>query len=134
MNANISTDELKLLAYLHENANGYTEHFRFEPQDVCAALGINDEQVKKDTSYLVSHGLAGMQVVDFGTRGSPHAFELNSIWLTGDGENYMRAVEAEVEKEKPGMFKKIGVKAVEVGEKIVMAMAVKVLTDKISGH
>ena len=134
MNANISTDELRLLAYLHEHATGYTEQFRFEPQEVCTALEITEEQIKKDTSYLASHGLAGMQVVDFGTRRSPHAFELNSIWLTGDGENYMREIEVQVEKEEPGMFKKIGVKAVEVGEKIVMAIAVKVLTDKLSGH
>ena len=134
MNANISTDELKLLAYMHEHATGYTENFSFDAAEVCVELTITEEQFNKDLSYLASHGLAGMSTADASTYGELNSFILTGVWLTGDGENYMREVEAQVEKNEPGKFKKIGMKAVEIGGDLVKAVAIKVLTDKLSRH
>jgi hypothetical protein len=141
MGANISEDELKLLAYLHENAGGYTDMFTFEPEDLTTALGIGIEQLKKDVSFLAGFGLAGMQTSDttaYGSRGT--TFILVGVWLTSIGESYMRELEERLNKqeEKPGAVKKVTLKVVQEGWGMVKAVAVSVLSEyakhQMPGH
>ena len=132
MNANIRTDELRLLAYLHEHATGYGSTHAMKARAVFQSLGIEESQFRKDASFLEQFGLVGLGFPPMVTLESNGKQSL--IYLTGDGENLMREVEAQVEVKEPGRFKRIGLKAVEVAGDLVKAVAIKVLTDKLSGH
>src|SRR5271156_2218541 len=108
MKANISDDELKLLAFLHENARGYTSDFPFDPDNVCSVLKIEGPQLAKDGSYLASHGLIGIDIVT----DRDGIESVSQLWLAGQGEDYMRELE-----NQPGVPRKVTVKVViEMGK------------------
>ncbi len=123
MNANINEDELKLLAYLHERAEGYDENFRFEPEPVGSELSIDDRELRKIASYLVSHGLVGMEASRFDNGD----VLLHGLWLTGAGEDYVRELEAQ-----PSVSKKITVAVVKEMGNALRTVAVAVLTQWVN--
>ncbi|MGA2440098.1 MAG: hypothetical protein ABSH08_04010 [Tepidisphaeraceae bacterium] len=125
MKANINENELRLLAYLHEHAAGFTDDFQIDPDNVRVELEVTDEQLAKDASYLASHGLAGMTAAV-----SRDGYEaLSSLWLMGTGEDYMRELEAQ-----PGVAKKLTVAAVKEMGNALRSVAVQVLSDLFSKH
>lgn len=136
MNVNITTDELRLLAYFHEHATGFNDSHRWSHQqipEIIAAIGTTEADFRKSLSYLKSFGLLGAKYINADTMNSSGAI-IAGIWLTAEGENYMRQLEAELEKKQPGKFKKIGAKAVDLLEGTGMAVAIKVLTDFLEGR
>src|ERR1035437_2075486 len=104
VNSNISEEELKLLAYLHENAMGYDQRFQLAPKKIMQDLGINYSQLRKDSSYLASHGLIGVVTHDTSGFGDPvgGSFILSGLFLQVNGEDYMRELE-----KAPGVSKKV---------------------------
>lgn len=132
MNSNINEAELKLLAYLHEQARGYTEDFMLRTAEIIPAIGIGEDQLKKDLSYLKAHGLAGMKVVNTTAINSKQtSFLLVGLWLTGEGEDYMRELEnrlADAEKEA-GAPRKITLVVVQEGWAILKGIAINLLSE-----
>jgi hypothetical protein len=125
MKANINEDELRQLAYLHEHATGYTDDFQIDPDNVRVELVVTDEQLAKHASYLAAHGLAGVSVVT--TRDGYEG--LSSLWLTGDGEDYMRELESQ-----PGVGKKVTVAVVKEMGNALRTIAVQILSDLLTKH
>lgn len=125
---NISKEELAILAYLHEHARGFTEAFPFVPAEVAAAMDRAVDQFLKDASYLEAHGLVGMNVIDASSSDGPSFIHMD-MWLTGDGENFVRELE-----QQPGIARRITTKTVgaiyDAGREIV----VRVLGDFLSGR
>ena len=107
MDIKINEDELKLLAYLHEHATGFTQESEVEPGKITAALGIELEQFNKDASFLASFGFVGKNATNVTSYQGPTEILWNGIWLTAAGENYMRHLEA-----APGVMQKITVAVV----------------------
>ena len=108
-NANISEAELTLLTYLHEHAKGYTEEFGIPAPIAEGDLQVPAQQLGKDLSYLVAHGLAGRKVVT--NPGFQRLVHDNTgqlvplkfiMWISGDGENFMRELEAQ-----PGVARRL---------------------------
>jgi len=93
--------ELELLAHLHETVEGYDHHFKVDPKGVMAALSVDEKQLRKSASYLEAFGLVGTTKIDVTTFQSAE-FLFAGIYLTGLGEDFMRALE-----KKPGVPKKI---------------------------
>jgi hypothetical protein len=130
MTANISDDELGLLAYLHENVMGYGEPFGIAPNRICSALNVTGEQLFRDTSYLAQHGLVGMKVLNtsgFGD-GPAGSHSLRLVFLNASGEDYMRELER-----RPGMPKRITVAVLKEAGNALKDMAIKVLTEHLTG-
>ena len=125
MKANINEDELRLLAYLHERAEGYDENFQLDPAIVGKELVLDAPQLAKAASYLASHGLVGMETADTSTF-SGRSFLFNGLWLTGTGEDYMRELE-----DQPGVGKKITVAVVREMGSTLRTIAVGVLTELV---
>src|SRR5882724_6094421 len=119
MEAMLNEEELRLLAYLHENATGYTKLQYFRPHLVREAIGSDDDQMKKMLTYLDGFGfveidswVAGEQVVFF--------------HLTSIGEAYIRKVEAAlVENGTLERGKKLGIAVLKGSLKIIMGVAQK---------
>jgi hypothetical protein len=130
MNANINDDELKLLAYLHEHSAGYGSTFPYVPGEIAQAMTVAWELFIKNASYLEEHGLVGLRVLDASSTDGP-AFIQDRIWLTGDGENYMRELEErlKVEEKQPGPARKITMRVVAETGSVLRSIAVAVLTD-----
>jgi len=127
MNANINEDELSLLAYLHEHAGGYGEHCRIEPKKIMAAMNFDDPAFVKHLSYLEEHGLAGYKTMDVSTMKTGPKHRIVGVWLTGDGENFMRELEAQ-----PGIATKITVAVIKEIGKAGRDIAIGVLTAHLS--
>lgn len=104
MNANISEEELSLLAYLHEHAKAYGQHGRFGPKEIIDALKFDDTTFVKHVSYLVEHDLIGIKTMDVSTMKTGPKHRIIGVWITGTGENFMRELEAQ-----PGIARKITV-------------------------
>jgi|GEM_PF-3969867 len=132
MTAHINEDELKLLTYLHEHAKGFTEQFSFAPDELERELGIDEEKLKKDASYLHDHGLARMRTLDKTTYAGL-SFTLVGVWLTGLGENYMRSLEAQ-----PSIGRKLTVGAVSelwaMGKGAIVSTAGQLLSEFARHH
>jgi hypothetical protein len=125
MKANINQDEMKLLAYLHEHATGYIEECALDPAKIKEALGIDDAELGKDMSYLKGHGLVGVRIITFrNAKGS--VSEMQGMWLTSTGEDYMRELE-----NQPGIGKKITVAAVKQTWEQMKSIAAQVLAELI---
>lgn len=89
----IEEAELRMLAYLSEHAGGYHQRLWLDPKPLIRALGLSQEQFGTDSARLVAHGLAGVRNY------APDAVPVPptrccAIWLTGKGEDYMRALQA----------------------------------------
>jgi hypothetical protein len=127
MKANINEDELKLLAYLHEHAEGYTEEFQLTPGEVAEEMQIEFKKFAKDASYLASFGLIGMNTIDNSSLDG-RSYGFMGMWLTGHGENYMRELE-----QQPGIARKLTVGAVselwEMGKGTIVAAAGRLLAE-----
>lgn len=128
MKANINEDELKLLAYLHEQAAGCGKGFQLIPSEVAGQLGFDDQQMKKVASYLSDHRLAGITGTSF-ENSKGQDFYLEGIYLTGLGEDYMRELE-----NQPGVGKKITVAAVKEMGSALRTIAVGVLTELVKSR
>ena len=89
MKANINEDEMKLLVYLHENAKGYDQPFKLEPEKVMSDLGIDYPQLQKDVSYLRGHGLVDIEQL----QNDADMFAIFGLWITAFGEDFMRELE-----------------------------------------
>jgi hypothetical protein len=100
MDINISADELTLLAYLHEHATGYTPAdilTRKPMQDMLTSLNLSLPEFRKQVTFLASFGLVGVSEIVF-TNTMGGGAEINGVGITGAGENYIRELEAELEK------------------------------------
>jgi hypothetical protein len=132
MTANINEDELRLLAYLHEHAEGYDGNFAFEPENVASALNFEMPAMKKNSSYLAAHGLVGMSAADTTTM-TARGFIFVTVWLTGLGEDYMRALEKE-----PSVGRKLTVGAVsqmwDAGKGIIVSTAAQLLAEYVKHY
>lgn len=128
MKANISEDELKLLAYLHEHARGFNKHFHIEAKALLADLSLTDDQLKCHSSYLEAHGLAGVTASFVGSLGDQHPI-IRGIWITGLGEDYMRELE-----DSPTVSRKLTAGVVTETWGVLKAVAAKVLGDLIVGR
>jgi hypothetical protein len=123
---NISKEEFNVLAYLHEHAEGYTDLFRVEPQIVAKALGVDMKTFNKDLSYLAAHGLIGVRTQEPDWEKASIA----GLWLTGDGENFMRELE-----NQPGIARKITMGTVnaiyDAGREIIVKLLAEFLTPRM---
>ena len=136
MNANINENELKLLAYLHEDATGYDVEHQIPSEHIMQGLGMEDleisgRELRKWASYLEAHGLVGMvkdHEVTFETEGET---PIAAVWITGSGENFMRELEERLkaEKKEPGPAKTITAKVVQEGWVVLKGIAVNVLSE-----
>jgi len=104
MQHNISKDELRLLAYLHEHATGFDKRHGLKAAEVVRALEFSDDELRKHASYLAGLGLIDMR--RFTMLIGPPDYELKGIWITIKGENLMRELES-----APGIARKITSKA-----------------------
>ncbi len=98
MTIQISKDEMRLLAYLHEHAQGFDDRFAFHPAKIATDLGITKPQLQRDSSFLSSHGLTGVRSLNMTTFNAV-THSLSDIWLTGHGENLMRTLENQMEEQ-----------------------------------
>jgi hypothetical protein len=134
LTSNINEGELKLLTYLHEHAAGFGRNFPFDPGDVVKALGLTQEQFQKDLSYLSQHGLTEGHVVEQSqASGNPPRFANPQFWLTGLGEDYMRALE-----KAPSIGRKLTVAVVtelwSTGKSLLEATAAHLLGEFFKRH
>src|SRR5689334_20039656 len=117
MEAMLKEEELRLLAYLHENATGYTRLQYFRPHLVREAIESDDDQMTKMLTYLDGFGfveidswIGGEQVVFF--------------HLTSVGEAYIRKVEAVlVENGTLERGKKLGMGVLKGSLKVILGVA-----------
>jgi len=134
MKIQISRNEMRILGHLHEHAQGFDDRFRFKPEDVATAIGISDEQLRRDTSFLSEHGLVQLKLVNL----SNNDFidhRLVGLNLTGDGENLIRNLEAEMEDEllkAPDYSQTIGAKITVKSAEFIWDTAKAVLVLKLS--
>ena len=92
---NIQKGELELLAYLHEHVEGYGEHDRLRAEEVIKAMGVTAADFRKAATFLREFGLVG--IVEKPHRStSSQGVMMGGIWLTGQGENFMRQLEADL--------------------------------------
>jgi len=93
---NIDKGELRLLGYLHANASGYGPGYNFGSKAVMEALNIDDLKFDRQATFLESFNLIGIEsvVAEPSTPDEPSRI-IMSIYLTGHGEDYMRAIEKE---------------------------------------
>ena len=96
MTSPLEEAELKLLAHLSEDAEhagGNHQRLWLDPKPLIRRLGLSQEQFATDSGRLVAHGLAGVR--KFASDAvSDTASPYCAIWLTGKGEDYMRALRA----------------------------------------
>jgi len=123
----INADELSLLAYMHEHAEGYTAEFPIDIDATMQTLGVDQKHFIKDLSYLVDQQFAGWNAIDTSTY-EGRSFEMESFWLTSRGENYIRDVESQ-----PGFAKKITVGVVKEGWGLLKGIAADVLKNYMTG-
>lgn len=138
MKPNISKDEFRIMAYLHENAKGFSEDFPFKPEDVAPALGIKIDQLQKHVSYLTGHGLIGTfqpQFLHYGDNRSDW-----ELYLTSSGEDFMRELDEMLVQQleaapdaEPGTVQKITLKVAGFVYDLGKAVIVKVLADSMTG-
>jgi hypothetical protein len=126
MKANINEDELKLLAYLHEHAEGFGESFQINTKAAAETLGFDDQSFRKHWSYLEEHGLVGTSRIRERSTG---VVVIATRYLTGLGEDYMRELE-----NQPGIAKKITVKVVTEGWATIQSVAASVLGEVVKTH
>lgn len=93
----IGQEELLLLTFMHENALGYGPQFKMDPAKIMGGLNMEYAEFLRYVSYLAEHRLAGLNTIDRSGRGDgvEGSFRLTTVFLTGFGEDYMRALEAE---------------------------------------
>ena len=134
MTVQISKTEMCLLGFLHEHGTRYDVTGQFNPPDVAKALGVTDEQVQRATSFLKGHNLVG--TID--THSSLFRGAI-AVWLTQEGENFMRKVEADLEDElmkapdyQPSVGVRITAKAavwlMDTAKGVVVAVMAKAIT------
>jgi hypothetical protein len=127
MTAHISESELKLLVYLHENVGGYGKNHHVPPPQICRDLGIDLAVLTKDGSYLEEHGLAGIEVVSHkNPLGLIDKLSVDAVYLTGLGEDYVRALE-----NQPSIGRKLSVKVLGELGKVVTQVAREILTELV---
>jgi hypothetical protein len=133
---NITAHELLLLAYLHEHATGYTPSDLLEREhltDMKTVLDVPDADFRKNATYLASFGLVTIKEITFeSSQGS--SVEVLGVGITGFGEEFMRQVEAELSKEKPGTIQKIKAATVKASAIVILPIATKLLTDFVGSH
>jgi hypothetical protein len=128
MKANINEAELSLLAYLHEHARGFNEHYLSVTKIIQTDLELSDAQLHFQSSYLAAHGLVGVNATFVGSLGDQHPV-IRGLWITGLGEDYMRELEA-----APGVGKKLGAGMVREMGAALRTIAVAVLSDFLKRH
>src|SRR4051812_5003639 len=104
MDFHIRESEQRLLAYLHENAVGYGPAGELNPKQVMRDLRLPEPELKKQASYLAGLGLLDVRAISQTTFG-PSTHNMVGIYLTSEGENFMRELE-----EQPGIPARITVK------------------------
>jgi hypothetical protein len=91
----IDKAELKLLAYLHISVSGFGRLFPVAPDSVAKDLKYDPISFSRAVSYLREHDLLGVDVTIATSPGNPlKRTSLDSIHLTRQGEDYVRALEA----------------------------------------
>ena len=125
MQHNISKDEMRLLAYLHENATGYDKRHELNAEVAADALGFSGDDLRKHASYLAGLGLIDVRRFTM-LMGTP-TYYVKGIWLTIKGENLMRELENE-----PSIAKEITAKTAgaiyDAGREVI----VKIVGDFLS--
>jgi hypothetical protein len=135
MKMHINEDELKLLAHLHEKAGGCGASFAIPANRVATALEVNGQGLRSISSYLAEHQLVGFadlpdQYFTFPNR-TPRT--ILGLYLTGNGENYMRALEAEPRVGKKvtlGILKELGTS----GKSVLLGVAGQLLAEFVKHH
>src|SRR5690349_9525271 len=105
MNAHINEDELRVLTYLHENAEGFGNRHRIDAHKMMVDLGLDLKGLWKSGSFLEELGLVGIVGHDISRMDDPErrkCYTLEFFYLTGLGESYCRELEAQ-----PGMPKQL---------------------------
>jgi hypothetical protein len=92
MDVCINEEELTLLSYLHEKAEGYGEPFYFDTSPVGPEVGLDGQAMNKAVSYLGGWGLVAVT----GT----HELGILQFCFTSKGEDYMRHLDAAAEEAK----------------------------------
>jgi hypothetical protein len=139
MKIQISRNEMRILGYLHEHAKGFDDRFMFQPNALIASLGITSEDLSRDTSFLAEHNLVKLQVRRVISIAS--GFQIHGLNLTGEGENMMRNLEAEMEDQllkspdhKPGLGAKLTVKTAEFLWDSAKGVVIMKVTQWLSGQ
>lgn len=137
MGHRLCREEFAVLAFLHENALAFDPSSAFEHQEIAKALVFDEKEVARAVSYLRELRFVG--------KAEPEIVTLASslqplVYLTGKGENFMRAVEERLEAKlnpppaEGGRGGKVGVAVVAAVWKVGEAAIVKVLAEKMSGR
>jgi hypothetical protein len=127
MGTNITKDELRLLACLHEHAKGYGDAFTLDKAELLRVLGVDEPTLLRSVSFLMPFGLIGAKITTLG-HGAETASLLRWVWLTAAGENFMRELEAQ-----PAFAQRITMKTAAAFWDTGRAIIVKVLSDFLAG-
>jgi hypothetical protein len=104
----LNETELKVLAFLHERATGYDRFHCVHAKDqngLAKEIGCDNAAFAKAVSYLGSWNMVGDLDRHARDPATKEKFRrmgggaIHSLWLTGDGEAYMRALEAQLERD-----------------------------------
>lgn len=125
---NISKDELRLLAHLHEHAVGYGEGFNFDSRVLLQALEMDESGFTKTVTYLSAFELVGARISRAGDGAATQSL-IRWVWLTGHGENFMRELE-----NQPGIGTKITSKTASFLYDTAKGVIVKVLGEFLAGR
>jgi hypothetical protein len=93
MDIEINDDQRTLLAWLHQNAEGYGPRHVLHAPYVWNQLGWSSPQGEKALSYLVGWGLAGYEA-------NPTPHPSFSFCLSAAGENYVRTLEKRLKEQQ----------------------------------
>jgi hypothetical protein len=125
----INEAELSLLAYLHENAEGYGESFCIETEKAATELNLGVNEFWRVASYLSGWGLMGISDVTGGPTYGP-VTTMSPIYLTSAGEAYMREVDERAAASGIAeRGKRLGVASVKALGQGLLKIASDVLTD-----
>lgn len=137
MEYRLSREEFAVLTYLHENAEAFDASSSFNLSDVAEATYLEQREANRAVSYLTALRLAGK----FPPTDMVFAGEgVECVYLTGAGEQFMRALEdqlaAEIGEEQVkqgGTARKLTVKIGGFIYDTSKAVIVKVLRDYVTG-
>ena len=112
MDYHINESEIKLLAFLHEHAEGYGDDFTLDPDAVMKGLDMDARTFQLAASYLQELGLAGLRATRVDDNSGSQVF-IFGVCLTGAGENFMRNLER-----TPGIAERVTVAVVSQAYKV----------------
>jgi hypothetical protein len=95
MDIRLTKQELEILAYMHEHAEGFGALDAVPDESICAALGCSKAELRKSQTYLAYWGLVALA--------ETNVADQSACYLTGAGENLMRHFEEELRQKEPGL-------------------------------